>query len=71
MSSVNFRHTEACFAGATCRGGESGNNVMNTVDGERLRHWIVIGKKANALAATTLVQPPSLSGTVPWPCHGR
>ena len=71
MSSVNFRHTEACFAGATCRGGESGNNVMNTVDGERLRHWIVIGKSQRARSHDIGPAPIALGDGFPWPCHGR
>jgi hypothetical protein len=48
MSSVNLGHTEACFAGATSHSGESRNDVLNIVDGERLRHRIVSGESQRA-----------------------
>src|SRR5260370_15007969 len=44
MSGVNLNDTEARFAGTTRRSGKSRNDVLNTVERERLRHRIVIGE---------------------------
>src|ERR1700676_1320427 len=42
MSRVNLNHTEARFARPTRRSGKRGNDGFDTVDGECLRHRIVI-----------------------------
>jgi hypothetical protein len=36
MSSMNLNDTKARFAGTTCGGGKSRNDVLNTIDRERL-----------------------------------
>src|SRR5260370_25096351 len=45
MSSVNLNDTKARFAGTTCAGGKSRNDVFNTLDRERLGHRIVIRER--------------------------
>src|SRR6267154_1512644 len=44
MSSVNLKDAEAGLAGTAC-GGESGDDAVNSVDGERSGHRIAIGER--------------------------
>src|ERR1700704_5179706 len=44
MSGMNLDDTEACLAGTARRGSKGRNDVLNTVDGERSGHRILIGE---------------------------
>src|SRR5260370_35351733 len=56
MSCVNLNDTEARFAGTARGGGKSRNDVLDTVDRERLRHRIALGEtqcaRCNDIAPT-------------------
>src|SRR5258708_29716997 len=48
MSGGNLNDTEARFTGTTCGGGESRNDVLNTIDRERSGHRIASGESQRA-----------------------
>src|SRR5258708_3575757 len=48
MSGVNLNDAEARFTGTTCGGGESRNDVLNTIDRERSGHRIASGESQRA-----------------------
>src|SRR6267142_2639745 len=45
MSSVKLNDAEAGFTGTACGGGKSGDDAVNSVDGERSGHRIAIGER--------------------------
>src|SRR6267378_6093576 len=61
VSSVNLNDTEARFTGTTCGGGKSRDDVLNTVDRERLRHRIVIGE-SQCTRGNDIVPPSTTFG---------
>src|ERR1039458_8428995 len=70
MSSVNLNDAEAGFASTTGRGGKRRNDVLNTVDRQRLWHWVVIGKRQCARSHDINPAPITFGdGSVafPWP----
>ena len=69
MSSVNLNDTEIRFTGTACGGGKSRDDILDTVDRERSRHWIVIGERqcarGNDVVPTTVTfGNPSVA--CPW-----
>src|ERR1700752_1176227 len=67
MSSVNLDHSEARFTGTARRGGKSSNNVLDAIDRERLRHWILIGKTQRARCNDIVPTPFTLGNhSVPY-----
>src|SRR5260370_1946368 len=70
MSSVDLNDTEARFAGTTGGGSKSGNDVLDTVERERLRHRIVVGESQAAWGNDIVPSPFTFgdrSAACPWP----
>src|SRR5258707_15031064 len=70
MSGVNLNDTEARFTSTTCGGGKSENDVLNTIDGERAGHRILIGE-GQCTRGNDIVPTPLTSGDRPMACPRR
>src|SRR5438477_1214264 len=48
MSSMDFDYTETSLASPSGSGRKRGDNFLNTITCERLRHWIGVGERQRA-----------------------
>src|ERR1700690_2068785 len=74
MGSVNFDDAEALFPGATGSGYKCSDDFSDPAGGERLRHWISIGKTQCAWGDDILPAAGAFgdrSLTIPWPIGTR